>query len=68
MPLFEFICKKCGHAFEALVLGQRQPTCPQCKSAELEPVASTFATTHGSKSGTDSRPAIGCGTGAGGGG
>jgi putative FmdB family regulatory protein len=36
MPLFEYTCKKCGHQFEALVIGSRTPACPKCQSQDLE--------------------------------
>jgi putative FmdB family regulatory protein len=42
MPLFEYQCKTCGHHFEALVTGARQPLCPGCGSADLEKQFSTF--------------------------
>ncbi|HEX9085882.1 MAG TPA: zinc ribbon domain-containing protein [Gemmatimonadaceae bacterium] len=42
MPLFEFVCRQCGHRFEALVLGSRVPTCPACASTTLEKLASPF--------------------------
>ena len=42
MPLFEYQCKTCGHRFEALVIGSRQPQCPRCESSELEKQFSTF--------------------------
>lgn len=42
MPLFEYECRECGHRFEALVIGTRQPACPRCKSENLEKRASTF--------------------------
>jgi putative FmdB family regulatory protein len=41
VPLFEYECRKCGHLFEALVIGSRQPVCPKCKSEELEKKVST---------------------------
>jgi putative FmdB family regulatory protein len=44
MPLFEYRCKSCGHAFEALVFGGRKPVCPRCDSDDLEKQFSTFAT------------------------
>ncbi len=50
MPLFEFLCKKCGHEFEALVIGSLAPSCPKCRSLELEQILSTFATRGGHKS------------------
>jgi putative FmdB family regulatory protein len=42
MPLFEYQCKTCGHRFETLVLGSRQPACPRCESRDLEKQFSTF--------------------------
>lgn len=42
MPLFEYECRKCGHQFEALVIGSRTPACPKCKSLELEKKPSAF--------------------------
>jgi putative FmdB family regulatory protein len=44
MPLFEFTCRECGHRFETLVMGSRQPACPRCSSASLEKLYSTFGT------------------------
>jgi len=43
MPLFEYDCKRCGHAFEALVRGSERPTCPACGSRSLEKRLSTFS-------------------------
>jgi len=43
MPLFEFACQHCGHRFETLVMtGNRTPECPECRSADLEKLASAF--------------------------
>ena len=36
MPIYDFSCKACGHEFEALVRGAKQPACPECKSEQLE--------------------------------
>ena len=44
MPLFEFVCRECGHRFETLVLGTRVATCPACASTMLEKLVSSFAT------------------------
>ncbi len=52
MPLFEYICRKCGNRFEALVLGSTRPVCPSCQSPELEQELSTFAMGHNSGSAT----------------
>ena len=69
MPLFEYICKKCGHRFEALVFGSEPPDCPMCHSRELEQISSSFATSGSSKSGgISSGSGIGCGASSGGGG
>jgi len=44
MPLYEFLCRACGHEFEGLVRPQDPPvTCPSCKSADLERLLSGFA-------------------------
>lgn len=36
MPIFEYSCRGCGHQFEALVRGSKVPSCPECKSEDLE--------------------------------
>ena len=43
MPLYDYSCRACGHQFEALVRGTITPTCPECQSADLERLLSTFA-------------------------
>jgi putative FmdB family regulatory protein len=43
MPLYEYICRACGHEFEALVRNGIVPPCPSCKSEELERLLSDFA-------------------------
>jgi putative FmdB family regulatory protein len=43
MPIFEYVCQKCGHQFEALVYGQQKPECPKCHATRLEPQLSVFA-------------------------
>ena len=43
MPLYDFVCKSCGHEFEALVRTGDTPVCPQCRGSELERLLSTFA-------------------------
>lgn len=44
MPIYEYACKGCGHAFETLVRSDTVPECPQCHSTELEKQLSVFAT------------------------
>ncbi|MFQ5717359.1 MAG: zinc ribbon domain-containing protein [Nitrospinales bacterium] len=43
MPLYEYICKQCGHPFEMLVNGSTVPKCPACQSKKLEKQHSVFA-------------------------
>ncbi len=48
MPIFEFICKKCGHNFEELLsfaeLESGELKCPACRSKRVEKGFSAFAT------------------------
>lgn len=61
MPLFEYRCRQCQHAFEALVRstsdGASGPTCPACQSGELEKLLSVFAVN------TGALPVMACGSG-----
>lgn len=37
MPLFDYICPKCQHKFEALVRNKDEKVeCPKCKNEETE--------------------------------
>jgi putative FmdB family regulatory protein len=36
MPIYEYVCKKCGREFEELVRGNEQPACPACGEPEVE--------------------------------
>ncbi|MDD6181941.1 MAG: zinc ribbon domain-containing protein [Desulfovibrionaceae bacterium] len=36
MPMFDFVCPKCGARFEELVFGDDNPACPQCGHAPTE--------------------------------
>ena len=52
MPLYEYLCKACGHAFEQLrsiaTMDERRP-CPQCAAVETErQLTQRFAFTGGS--------------------
>lgn len=46
MPIYEFICQKCGNQFTlTLTLREREekkPRCPKCKSVKLETVYGIF--------------------------
>ena len=44
MPLYEYACRACGHAFEHLALpGKPAAACPLCHGADLERLLSSFA-------------------------
>ena len=45
MPIYEYTCRKCGRPFEVLVLqGEKgKPSCPACKSRDLEKMISSCA-------------------------
>ncbi|MDR3358837.1 MAG: zinc ribbon domain-containing protein [Desulfovibrio sp.] len=30
MPIYEYVCEKCGNEFEELVFGADLPFCPEC--------------------------------------
>ncbi|HEY7310029.1 MAG TPA: zinc ribbon domain-containing protein [Gemmataceae bacterium] len=36
MPLYEYTCRDCEHAFETLVFKGEQVECPECHSRQLE--------------------------------
>ena len=43
MPLYEYTCRGCEQAFEALVRNGSTPACPFCQSHDLERLLSVFA-------------------------
>ena len=45
MPIFEYLCKACGHQFEFLKLPSTpgNATCPACQCEDLERLLSGFA-------------------------
>jgi len=43
MPLYEFECQSCEHAFEELVIGSETVQCPTCASENLRKLVSGFA-------------------------
>ena len=43
MPIFEYVCQKCRHRFERLVLTRQRPKCPECASVKLERQVEAFA-------------------------
>lgn len=40
MPLYEYVCQKCEHAFESLVYDGDHVECPQCSSDKLSKLLS----------------------------
>jgi len=59
MPIFEYICKDCGHPFEKIVPRYDSPVeCARCNSAKVEKQLSVFAVAGSSN--TESSDA-GCG-------
>ncbi|MGB9608022.1 MAG: FmdB family zinc ribbon protein [bacterium] len=42
MPIYEFICKKCGHKFSTLCKVGEEVPCPEC-GGETQKLFSTFA-------------------------
>ena len=61
MPIFEFICARCGHEFEELVFDrQAKVKCPKCRASKVNKQLSVFA--HKSDAGfTPSSGGSGCG-------
>jgi len=49
MPMYEYKCKSCGHAFERYSAGrggsEEGGACPKCRKGRVEKVFSTFAAT-----------------------
>ncbi|MBI3735561.1 zinc ribbon domain-containing protein [Candidatus Sumerlaeota bacterium] len=43
MPIYEYVCKKCDHRFETLVMGSEKAECPKCRSKSLAKQFSAFA-------------------------
>ncbi|MCX7428258.1 MAG: zinc ribbon domain-containing protein, partial [Planctomycetia bacterium] len=35
MPIYEYVCRDCGHQFEWLVRGEEKPSCPSCGRERL---------------------------------
>ena len=44
MPIYQYVCVDCDHAFEDLIFGDEQPRCPRCESGHAEKQFSVFAT------------------------
>jgi putative FmdB family regulatory protein len=59
MPIFEYVCTKCGNRFEKLQKSEalQRAECPKCHSSEVTKELSSFSSTSGES----------CGSGNGGG-
>lgn len=49
MPIYEYVCKTCGNAFEQLIRGAQKAQCPVCGKRRLDkkfsvPAAHSHAT------------------------
>ena len=64
MPIYEYICQKCNHQFEALLYGKEKAECPKCHATKLAPQLSVFAVSAGSSksSAPSASPSGGCGS------
>lgn len=49
MPIYEFICEKCGTEFELLVYKSDEPACPSCGNKEPTKKMSSFGFSVGYK-------------------
>jgi putative FmdB family regulatory protein len=62
MPLYEYICRDCGRAFERYVRAWGDPVeCPDCAGASVEKKVSSFAFAGGG--GPSAGGGCGCGRG-----
>lgn len=63
MPIFEYLCKKCNHQFEQLVISSNDPdpVCPKCKKKNVEKLMSTGSIrSHGIATGSGGFKAPSC--------
>jgi putative FmdB family regulatory protein len=60
MPLFEYRCADCDHAFEILMRADTKLECPACHGAHLEKQLSVFAV---NANGVDRSPRLSAATG-----
>jgi len=49
MPIYEYVCEKCGNEFEILVFKNDEPTCPSCGAENPTKKMSSFGFSVGSK-------------------
>ena len=62
MPLFDFRCQDCAHAFEDLILASEKPACPKCGGKKVEKQLPVFAVNTGRNSLPSTPPPGSCGS------
>jgi putative FmdB family regulatory protein len=64
MPIFEYQCSDCEAKFEKIVLSQSTDVqCPDCSSAHIEKLLSSFAVSTGSTRTSSAQAERSCGRG-----
>ncbi len=64
MPIYEYVCAKCGHEFEQLLMSasaRDEVECPKCGAADVARQMSVFAAREGAPSGPGAGPVGPCG-------
>ena len=64
VPVFEYLCHKCGQSFDLLVRtprDEKHPTCPECGTPQVERKLSVFAARSGEQPSASLPRAGGCG-------
>jgi len=49
MPIYEYICEKCGNEFELLIFKDEEPECPSCGGKSPKKKMSSFGFSVGYK-------------------
>lgn len=68
MPIYEYVCSKCAHEFEELILGAEEDVaCPECGSKQTRKMLSRCKTRMGIQAGAEpgaqmAAPGGGCGS------
>lgn len=67
MPIYEYVCKQCGHEFEELVFNGEEPVaCPRCGAKDTEKLMSACsAKVDGGGPNLEALQGSSCGTGGG---
>ncbi len=61
MPLFEYICRECGKAFEKIVSLKAKVTCPDCGTEAVDKQLSAFAVSKSDSASIPECSSSGCG-------